>query len=139
MNLDTPRELPPLKTHGYDIPPNHLVGDQRKIVPSRGPISLHNPTEAQNASGKIRDYLPWSIVNTIVGVLLLGIIALALSMQVRKYLKSNSFEEARKYSKRALLSNIGGTLMGLVIWGIVIYYIVSTVTAVNRAANSYDG
>ena len=85
---------------------------------------------------KIRDYLAWSILNVFIGVFVLGLVALIMSIFVRNHRRDGDFAKARTYSGIALACNIVATVLGLIVWGVVIYYIVRTVTTVTHIANS---
>jgi hypothetical protein len=96
---------------------------------------VHDPNynigavEVENQSERIHSYLAWSIVNLLFGVLILGMIAIGFSVQVRTFLSSNQIVQARRYSQKALTCNVFATLGGLFLWGIFIYYIIATTKA----------
>ncbi|CAF5040288.1 unnamed protein product, partial [Rotaria magnacalcarata] len=48
------------------------------------------------APEKIREYLRWSIVNTVLGFLLFGMIAIVLSLLVRRRAREGDFTKAKK-------------------------------------------
>ena len=72
---------------------------------------------------KIRDWLPWSIVNLFIGGLLIGLIPLSLSIECRDKKKRNDIVDAKRKSTQALVANIGVTIVGIVAYIILILYI----------------
>ena len=75
-------------------------------------------------SAIIQDYLAWSIVNIFMGGLLLGIVAIFLSLQTRKRKEKGDLFGARQMSKITLLFNIGTTLVSCVATAFFIIYFV---------------
>jgi hypothetical protein len=59
-----------------------------------------------------QDYLIWSIVNVFI-FFILALPALFFSVQVREMKRINNYEKAKYYSKRCLILNIVGSVMGL--------------------------
>jgi hypothetical protein len=79
---------------------------------------------------KIRDWLPWSIINIFLGWFVLGIIATICSIICRSKKRENDAQGARSMSTLALVINIFGTLLGIAAWISLIVYIVLVVRAV---------
>lgn len=77
--------------------------------------------------GKIRDWLPWSIINLFVGGLFLGLIPLIFSLICRSNKKKNDLNGARTMSTLALVFNILITVVSIaVLIGLFIYLYVYT-------------
>ena len=77
-------------------------GTETAISPNiqvQGPNPTVGSFEIEKEPENIRHYLSWSILNTILGVHILGLITIACSVRVRSSLKLNNFDEARKWSK----------------------------------------
>ena len=77
--------------------------------------AIASPTQVQLDMGKIRDWLPWSIVSIFVGGLIPGIIPLLFSIACRNNKKRNNLNGAKKMSNYALTSNILVTLFGIIL------------------------
>jgi heme/copper-type cytochrome/quinol oxidase subunit 2 len=84
---------------------------------------------------KIRDWLPWSIINIFLGWFLLGIIATVCSIVCRNRKRENNVQGARSMSTLALVINIISTLIGIVAWIGLIVYIVVVVRATKYTYN----
>lgn len=78
---------------------------------------------------RIHEYLPWSIINICLGGIILGAIAIVLSLQTRSRKRSNDAQSARRWSRATLIFNLCVTLMSI---GIIIFIIVWFAVAVNR-------
>jgi hypothetical protein len=74
-------------------------------VPSP-PIGYPNLRQPPLPNKKIRDYLFWSIINIFIGGILAGLVAVLFSYFTRESKRENKLNEARKWSKRALVCNI---------------------------------
>jgi hypothetical protein len=84
---------------------------------------------------KIRDWLPWSIINIFIGWGLGGIIPLIFSLICRSNKKSNDAQGARLMSTLALVFNILATLGGIVGWiGLIVWIVFITQVAKASAA-----
>ncbi|CAF3793886.1 unnamed protein product [Rotaria magnacalcarata] len=118
-------------------PPVYVVQQQQPQPQQTYAVPYQNQVIV--APGKIRDYLPWSILNIFVSFLLAGLIAIFLSITVRRYARENNFIKAKKFSSITLVFNLLASLIGLGIWAYVIFSIVSTALAVSRAVNSNSG
>jgi len=91
-------------------------------APAPAPAPAINPN-----IGKIRDWLPWSIINLFVGGLLLGLIPLIFSLICRSNKKKNDINGARTMSTLALVFNILITVVSIaVLIGLFIYLYVYT-------------
>ena len=109
------------------VAPDYWYSGTETAISPNTPVQGPNPTvgsfEIEKDPEDIHHYLCWSILNTLCGVLILGLIAIAYSVRVRSSLKLNNFEEARKWSKRALIANIIGTIGTLAVCSVAIYQI----------------
>lgn len=72
---------------------------------------------------KIIEWLPWSIINVLLGWILGGIIGLILSLMCRSRKIANDVRGAKKFSLMALIFNILFTLGGGIGWSILIWNI----------------
>ncbi|CAF3473270.1 unnamed protein product [Rotaria socialis] len=63
---------------------------------------------------KIRDYLFWSIINIFIGGIVAGLIAVLFSYFTREQKRVNNLNEAKKWSRRALICNILTTTLGII-------------------------
>ncbi|CAF2045965.1 unnamed protein product [Rotaria magnacalcarata] len=91
------------------------------------------------APEKIREYLRWSIVNTVLGFLLFGMIAIVLSLLVRRRAREGDFTKAKKLSTITLLWNTFVSLVGTAIWAYIIYSIVASAIGTSRAVKKGSG
>ena len=142
MQPSTQQAFPPSGTFREDVPqqqhwsnvnpnPNPFVVQQQVQHPNV-PWIVH-----QGATAKARDYLPWSIANLIFGLLVVGIGALVCSMKIRTYNRTGQIVKARNLSRWVLGINAIGTVLGLALWGYIIYAIVSAATAVKTYSTYY--
>jgi hypothetical protein len=70
------------------------------------------PNRRQHDHNSPSDYLPWSIANIFICVLF-ALPALFFSIQTREYMKSGELKKAKINSKRALIFNIVGSVVGI--------------------------
>ncbi|CAF0749248.1 unnamed protein product [Rotaria sp. Silwood1] len=90
------------------------------------PYQHSPPRTAQPNISKIQDWLAWSIINLILGSLILGILPLIFSLICRSKKAKNDISSARKMSTLALVFNIIVTTVGiLVVTAGIIYLLVS--------------
>jgi hypothetical protein len=83
---------------------------------------------------KIREWLPWSIVNIFIGWGLGGVIPLVFTMLCRTKKRNNNFNEARTMSTLALVFNIIVTISGIAGWIALIILLVNA----RRVLNLYN-
>ena len=69
----------------------------------------------------IYDYFIWSLINSIFGFWLCGLIATIYSLRARYSRQQNNLDLARTYSRRALVWNAAATLLAPVAWAGYIY------------------
>lgn len=94
------------------------------------------PNPSAQPHSKIRDYLPWSIVNVFLGGIILGLIAIFLSFNVKKRSRRGDYMGAEKLSVITLLWNIFASIAGVVIWALIIYAIVIKILSATRNNNN---
>jgi hypothetical protein len=70
------------------------------------------PNRRQRDHNTPADYLPWSIANIFICVLF-ALPALFFSIQTREYLKTGDIKKAKENSKRSLIFNIVGSVVGV--------------------------
>lgn len=75
---------------------------------------------------KVPDYFIWSIVNLLFGVIILGICAVCLSMQVRRYKNLKKITEAKNISGNVLGFNIITTVLGHFVNGLLIFFLMTS-------------
>jgi hypothetical protein len=73
---------------------------------------------------KIREWLPWSIINIFIGLGLGGIMPLIFTMLCRNNKRNNDFNGARTMSTLALVFNSIVTLSGIAGWIFLIFFII---------------
>jgi len=73
---------------------------------------------------KIREWLPWSIINIFIGLGLGGIMPLIFSLLCRNNKRNNDFNGARTMSTLALVFNVIVTLSGIAGWISLIFFII---------------
>jgi hypothetical protein len=111
-----------MATYNANVPPQVYAPPIHQFIPA---------PEAY----KIRDWLPWSIINIFLGWFFGGIIALVFSVICRSKKRENDIQGARLMSTLALVVNIISTLIGIAAWIGLIVYIVVYVRAVNHVYN----
>jgi hypothetical protein len=73
---------------------------------------------------KIRDWLPWSIINVFLGWGFGGIVPLIFTMLCRNNKRKNNIKDARTMSTLALVFNIIATIGGIAGWIFLIVLLV---------------
>lgn len=105
----------------YYIPPNY------PYYPYQYPQAPMAPVAPSADVRKIRDWLPWSIINLFLGGLLLGLLPLIFSIICRSNKKKNNAASAKTMSTLALVFNILVTVVSVIIAvGLFIYLFVYT-------------
>ena len=78
-------------------------------------VNISAPRQDDSIS-KIRDWLPWSIVNLFLGWGFAGVLPLMLSLLCRGHKKNGNEDWARKMSRWTLILNIIITVSGIAGW-----------------------
>ena len=105
----------------YYIPPNY------PYYPYQYPQAPVAPSAPSVDVRKIRDWLPWSIINLFLGGLLLGLLPLIFSIICRSNKKKNNAASAKTMSTLALVFNILVTVVSVIVAvGLFIYLFVYT-------------
>ena len=73
---------------------------------------------------QIYDYLPWSVVNLVLGSIFCAGPALAASSECIERKRANDYAGAQSKSRQALILNSVATLVGLIAWGVMIALII---------------
>jgi hypothetical protein len=100
--------------------PNSWV-KEAQIQPPPNQGSLNNKEATQLEINGIRDYMKWSIINVVLGGLVLGIFPVLFSIQTHQRKRELNVKSAQKWSKITLASNIVITLTSI---GIVVFLII---------------
>lgn len=113
----------PVPTSGYA--PNHVTApyytpQHYPYYPYQYPQAPVAPVAPSVEVRKIRDWLPWSIINLFLGGLLLGLLPLVFSIVCRSNKKKNNAASAKTMSTLALVFNILVTLISI-ITGIAVF------------------
>ena len=121
-----PNAYPPAYT--YPAPNGYPIGNP---YPAANPYLVPNP----NKNEKIRDYLAWSISNLCCSFVITGIVAVILSILVRRRRRSGEYERAKTLSTITLVVNIIGTIIGIILWAYIIYVIVAASLLIGQSTN----
>lgn len=89
------------------------------------PPSPHHVTTLSTDINKIRDWLPWSIINIFLSWGIGGIIPLIFTMLCRQNKRNNELHGAQTMSKLSLIFNIIATLSGIAGWVSLIILLLS--------------
>jgi len=104
--------------------PNSSVKEaQKQPPPNQG--RLNDKIAIQLEINGIRDYMKWSIINVVLGGLLLGIFPVLFSLQTRQRKKERNVKSAQEWSKITLASNIVVDLASIGIAVFLIIYFVN--------------
>lgn len=89
--------------------PNYQSKELPLYVP---PFLMDNARQSRHNHNGPRDYLPWSIANIFICVII-AMPALFFSVQTRDHKKAGNLKKAKINSKRALVLNIIASVVGL--------------------------
>ena len=81
-----------------------------------GTVNISSTSDKTSEIRRISDWLIWSIANIFLGWGLGGVIPLICSLLCRYYKRMNNVEQAQTMCKLALITNIIGTISGLIGW-----------------------
>lgn len=134
MNTDTtfPQQAQVPPPYGQ----NQWKGESYYIPPQAVPQHYHNAAEV----ARIRDWLPWSIINLLIGWIFAGILPLIFSIICRNRKSNYDVHGARTMSTLALVFNILVTLAGIAGWiGFIVAMVLifKTVDTVNNLCLTY--
>jgi H+/Cl- antiporter ClcA len=86
---------------------------------------------ANQFTDRIRDYMPWSIINICIGGVFLGLIAVLFSYITIRRKQKNNVQAAQRWSKITLIYNV---LVDLAVIALIIIIIIVYTT---RKRNTY--
>lgn len=119
-----PASAPAPVSAPYYIPPNYPYYPYYSHQYPQAPVVPSAPSADVR---KIRDWLPWSIINLFIGGLLLGLLPLTFSIICRSNKKKNNAASAKTMSTLALVFNILVTVISVIVAiGLFIYLFVYT-------------
>jgi hypothetical protein len=110
---------------------NDIIQIESQNNSSRGDIECYREKQAEpKPEVKPRNYLHFSLTIFFMCNFVIGAIAIYFSIKSRRFYKENQVIQAKKYSKRALKTNITAVVVGVItyvaLFSWLIYYVFST-------------
>jgi hypothetical protein len=82
------------------------------------PVNEHNDHKSIEL---VREWFIWSYLNVIIGVAILGLIAIGCSFRTNKFKERKNYSKANKWSHVTFVVNFLTTLSGLIFFGYLIF------------------
>ncbi|XP_059158725.1 uncharacterized protein LOC131942809 [Physella acuta] len=103
------------------------------VFNGKPPFSQGNISKERSLKGQVPNYLPFSIIVTLVCCFPVGAIALCFAMQAKKEEKLGLLATARRTASQARVLCVLAVLFGLMMYAVLLYFVITNVTKTMRS------